>query len=70
MEEYLGSVVGSLNDQGKELVVKAAFMVAAADGEFQDEEQELMKRIGKSLQMSSSHLNGVMSEMLSDDPPN
>ena len=49
VEDYLKGVVGMLNDSGKELVIRAAYMVAAADGEFQDEEQELMKQIGKSL---------------------
>jgi uncharacterized tellurite resistance protein B-like protein len=64
VEEYLSGLLGSLNDSGKELVVRAAFMVAAADGEFQDDEQELLKVIGKSLQMSSAHVNGVIGEML------
>lgn len=67
VEEYLASLVGSLNDNGKELVVKAAFAVAVADGEFQEDEQELMKTIGKALQMSGAHLNGVLAELLPDD---
>ncbi len=70
VEEYLSGLLGSLNDSGKELVVRAAFMVAASDGDYSEDEQELMKLIGKSLQMSSAHLNGVIAEMLegfSDD---
>jgi tellurite resistance protein len=61
---YLQTVVGSLNDQGKELVVKAALLVAAADGEFQEEERELLHRIGLALEMSPAHLDGVIGEML------
>jgi tellurite resistance protein len=63
---YLHDVVGVLNDPGKELIVRAAFLVAAADGEFQDEEKQLLVEIGKALQMSGAHLNGVISSMLED----
>ena len=64
--EYLGSLVGVLNDNGKEMIVKAAFLVAAADGEFQDEEKELLAEIGQALQMSSAHVSGVIAAMLDD----
>jgi tellurite resistance protein len=66
VHDYVKGVVGMLNDSGKELVVKAAMMIAAADGEFQDEEKELISRIGKALEMTPAHLNGVIAELLSD----
>jgi len=68
IEVYMRSLLGGLNDHGKEMVVTAAFMVAAADGEFHDDEQALMLRIGKALEMSSAHLNGVMTGLLSGNP--
>lgn len=52
---------GCLNDEGKELVIKAALYVAAADGEFQDEEKELLLNIGNSLGMTPAHIRGVIS---------
>lgn len=60
----LTDLVGHLNDHGKEMVVRAAFMVAAADGEFQEEEQALLGDIGKALEMSSAHVNGVLATMV------
>ena len=59
----LTQYAGYLNDGGKEMVVKAAFLVAAADGEVQDEERELLATVGDSLGMSAPHLKGVISAM-------
>ena len=59
----LGPMVGSLNDHGKELIVKAAFMVAIADGEFPEEEQALLAQIGEALDMSAAHYRGVLSSL-------
>ena len=56
----LAQCAGYLNDDGKEIVVRAAFLVAAADGEFHDDEQALLATIGQSLGMSAAHLNGVI----------
>lgn len=66
VREYLQSLAGVLNDPGKELIVKAAIMIAAADGEFQEEETTLLAEIAQALQMSSAHLNGVLASMSSD----
>ena len=52
---------GKLNDSGKELVIKAAFYIAMADGEFQDEEKTLLLQIGESLGMTPAHIHGVLS---------
>ncbi|MHC4397682.1 MAG: TerB family tellurite resistance protein [Planctomycetota bacterium] len=60
----LAQLAGYLNDNGKEMVVKAAFMVAAADGKFQDEEKAFILSIGHTLGMSAAHLNGVISSMI------
>lgn len=62
--ESLEQIAGNLNDNGKAMVVKAAFLVAAADGEFQEEEKVLMASIGQSLGMSAAHVNGVIQEMI------
>ena len=64
VEEYLGGVVGMLNEKGKELVVKAAFFVAAADGKFDESEKALLARIAKALQMTSAHFNGIVQELV------
>lgn len=58
--EGLKRLEGSLNDHGKEMVVKAAMLVAVADSEFHQEERKLVESIGTSLGMTKSHLNGVI----------
>ncbi len=63
IEAYLADLAGNLNDTGKEIVLRGAFLVAAADGEFQEEEQQLMGSIGQALGMSSAHVNGVLSAL-------
>jgi len=59
-------MAGNLNDNGKEMVVRAAYLVAAADGEFQEEEKELLGAIAQALQMSPSHVNGVIASLTQD----
>ncbi|MHC4401849.1 MAG: tellurite resistance TerB family protein [Planctomycetota bacterium] len=66
IEEFLGAMAGNLNDSGKELVVKAAFFVAAADGVFQEEEKALLGSIGNALKMSPAHFNGVIASLTGD----
>lgn len=63
LSNTLINLQGCLNDEGKELVVKAAFYVALADGEFQDEEKLLISNIGRDLGMTSAHLQGVISSI-------
>jgi uncharacterized tellurite resistance protein B-like protein len=67
VEDYLGGIVGTLNDSAKEAIVRAAFMVAAADGQFDEKEKQLLGEIGGALQMSPAHLRGVLSTMLQED---
>lgn len=56
----LCNLQGCLNDEGKEMVVKAAFYVALSDGEFQDEEKLMLGKIGKDLGMTKAHIQGVV----------
>lgn len=60
MSSVLIRLQGSLNDEGKEMVVKAALHIALADGDFQQEEKELLAKIGADLGMTKAHLQGVI----------
>ncbi|MEM6925623.1 MAG: TerB family tellurite resistance protein [Myxococcota bacterium] len=60
VEDYVRSVRGQLNDQGKELVLRAALAIAAADGEIADEEAELLVRVGRAMDMTAAHVRGVL----------
>jgi tellurite resistance protein len=68
-EARLGQCAGYLNEHGKELVVRAALQVAAADGHVDTEELEQIAAIAKALQMSPSHVNGVFADALGDSGP-
>lgn len=52
-----------LNDSGKEAVIRSACMVAAADGVFQEEEQDLLGEIADALEVTPAHLRGLLTEM-------
>jgi|TARA_B110000495_G_C22975406_1_gene572837 uncharacterized tellurite resistance protein B-like protein len=60
---YLKKVGPSLNEHGKETIIKCALSVAAADGNIDDSELDLISKMGQSMEMSSSHLKGILSEI-------
>jgi len=53
-----------LNDYGKEMVIKVALTVAAADGVFQAEEQRLVQQVAQALDMTPAHFRGVLGGFL------
>jgi tellurite resistance protein len=55
--ERLGPV---LNARGKELVIKSAFLVAAADEQFQAKERQLLADIGKTLELSNAEVQTIL----------
>lgn len=60
---YLRKVTPALNEHGKEMIIKCAISVAAADGNIDDSEINLINEMAKVMEMSSSHLKGILSEM-------
>jgi tellurite resistance protein len=58
--DYVKNVRGSLNDRGKELVVRAALAVASADGKVSDTERLLLVEIGEALELTEAHLMGIL----------
>jgi tellurite resistance protein len=62
--DYAREVAPRLNELGKELVLKAAFSVAVADGTLHASERALLERIGRALCMSPSHIRGVLDESM------
>ena len=63
LRAYLQSVIGSLNDAGKETVVKAAFFVASADGNISEEETTLLSELAAALEMSPAQFKGVIDQL-------
>lgn len=64
ISKYLKEVAPSLNEHGKELLIKCALDVAYSDGHFDASEKALIKEMGEIMEMSSAHLKGVMAEAL------
>ena len=58
--ESLAVFAGRLNDEGKEQVLRAACLIAAADGRIGDEERAHLKSISEALLMSAKHFKAVL----------
>lgn len=52
-----------LNDGGKEMIVQAVYLIAASDGDFAREEQDLLLEIGAGLGLRPAHVKGLLAEM-------
>jgi hypothetical protein len=66
IHEIVSSLAGKLTDSGKELMMKAAVLVAASGtGAISDAATPLLIECGQAIGMSSAHLRGVVSETLS-----
>ena len=69
IREAVRALVGQLNPGGRELVLKAAFFVAAADGIFQEEEKVMISELAAALQIPSGRFKEILDELLADEPP-
>lgn len=63
-------VSGMLNDRGKELIIAAVYDIAASDGDFADEEREMILEIGAGLGLRPAYINGLMAELVERNPVN
>lgn len=63
---FLSSLAPRLNDSGKEMVIRASLAVAAADEDLDDKEFKVIALYAKAMEMSDSHLTGVIREAASD----
>jgi tellurite resistance protein len=69
IEKYCKGMAGYLNDAGREMVVKAAILVASADGNFDDKERDALASIASALNMSRAHFSGIINDLTKDTPP-
>ena len=60
---YLKRVTPSLNEHGKEIVIKCALSVAADDGRIDDSEMKLVHDMAETIEMLTTHLKGILHEM-------
>jgi tellurite resistance protein len=65
VNDYLKEFGAVLNGEGKEIVLKAMFMIAVSDGNFDDSEFKLLADAARSLEVSKAHFNGIIAELTS-----
>ncbi len=65
---YLKNIGPSLNDHGKETIIKCALSVAAADGHIDDSEINLVYQMGDIMGMSKAHMKGILGEIEEEMP--
>lgn len=63
--DYARRIAPLLNDQGKEMVLKAAYAVAVADRQVHPAERSLLHDIGRALAMTPPHIRDVIAESTS-----
>lgn len=63
ISQYLKAITPSLNEHGKEVVIKCALSVAASDGNIDESEMEMIAQMADTMQMSKSHFNGILTEI-------
>jgi tellurite resistance protein len=68
IQAYCKGMAGYLNDSGREMVVKAAILVAGADGKFDDSERYALAGIASALNMSRAHFRGLINDLASAPP--
>ena len=66
--EMMTALAPQLNDSGKEMVIRSAYAIANADGNFDASEQQYLNEIGQALGMSNAHINGILAS-ISTPPP-
>jgi uncharacterized tellurite resistance protein B-like protein len=65
--DYLKQIKASLNENGKELIVRSAILVSMADGVMDDAERSLILRISRILEFSDNRTNELINSSLTKE---
>ncbi len=68
VQKYLSKIAPSLNEHAKEIIIKCGLAVASADGHIDNSEIKLIKEMAKAMEMSASHLNGIVQDITKPKP--
>ncbi len=69
LAQYCKSMAGTLNDAGREMVVRAALLVATADGKFEESEKDALAKMATALNLSRAAYAGIVTSVLAEVPP-
>jgi len=61
---YLKKIAPALNEHGKEIIIKCGLAVASADGNIDKTEISMITEMANAMEMSSSHLKGILQDMM------
>ena len=60
VEMYVRSLMGRHNHERKDMVIRAAFLVAASDGVIEARETLLLRRLGQGFQMNLAYITALL----------
>ena len=60
IQKYLSKITPSLNEHGKEIIIKCAIAVASSDGHVDDSEIALIQEMALTMEMSKYHVKGLL----------
>ncbi len=63
---YLKGMAPTLNDHGKELIIKCAISVAVSDGNFDESEMAFIQEMAQVLAMPKEHFQRIFNEMFEE----
>lgn len=63
LADFLSNLAFGMSDKGKELILKTAFWVVAADSEFDESEASLIYRVGGALGVSAADVRVMMDRL-------
>ena len=63
IEGFLENLYPYLNEYGREMIFKISYYVAIADSKYSSEEEKILNKIGKTLQLSPAHIKGIVAEI-------
>jgi uncharacterized tellurite resistance protein B-like protein len=69
LADLLSEMRGYLNPEGAEMIVRAGFQVAMADGEYHESEHTLLWQIAQGLGITPAHFKGLLSELVEGTSP-
>ena len=61
--DYARRFAASLNEHGKEMVIKAVYSVLVAGGELGQDEHDLLSELGTALNVTGAHFRGILADL-------
>jgi len=68
VDTYLKKIAPSLNEHGKEIIIKCGLSVASADGNIDTSELNLIRQMAAAMEMSNSHVKGIIADFKEPQP--